>query len=256
MAALTLALHFVRREIRNRYLGSFSGGLWALLQPVIQLAVYSFFFIRVLKVPIPPGVTAGYVPFLLMGLWPWNAFAESLARSCTAVQDNAALIGKVAMPSEVLVVASVAATFVVQLIGFVMICVVLRLFSVPIDVLHLPLAMLEFAQLFVLALGIALMLASLQVFVRDLAAALPQILMLWMFASPVFYSRQSIPEQNRGWLDWNPGTNYTQTFRAVLLGSGDASLAGSGQALVVASVVFALGMTMFKRLKPHFEDFL
>ncbi|MEP6483190.1 MAG: ABC transporter permease [Rudaea sp.] len=256
MSALRLALHFIRRDIRNRYLGSFSGGLWALLQPLIQLAVYSFFFIRVLKAPIPQDSAAGYVPFLFMGLWPWNMFAESLVRACTAIQDNAALIGKVAMPSEVLVIAAVASTFIVQTFGFVAICVVLKLFGEPIHLLFLPLAIAEFAQFFLLAFGIALIASSLQVFVRDLSSALPQLLMLWMFASPVFYGRQSIPERYRFWLDVNPVTHYTETFRALLLGSGEVSLLGSLSALVVALIVFALGMTMFRRLKPHFEDFL
>jgi lipopolysaccharide transport system permease protein len=256
MPALNLALHFIRREIKNRYLGSFSGGLWALLQPLIQLAVYSFVFVRIFKAPLPEGSTVGYVPFLLMGLWPWNALAESLSRSCTSMQDNAALIGKVAVPREIFVVSTVAATFIIQVLGFFAICIVMKIAGVPIDLLMMPLAILEYVQLFVLALGLALLLASLQVFIRDFAPALPQLLMLWMFASPIFYSRQSLPEGYRHWMDWNPFAHYTESLRAILLGSGTVSLTESAVALVVALIVFALGMTIFRRLKSHFEDFL
>jgi lipopolysaccharide transport system permease protein len=256
MPALGLALHFIRREIKNRYLGSFSGGLWALLQPLIQLAVYSFVFVRIFKAPLPEGSTVGYVPFLFMGLWPWNAFAESLSRSCTSIQDNAALIGKVAMPREVLVLSTVAATFLVQLAGFIAVCVVLRIAGIPVSLSLLPFAILEFVQLFVFALGLAFLLSALQVFVRDFASALPQLLMLWMFASPIFYSRESLPERYRPVLDWNPVTHYTEAFRAILLGSGSMSLMESCLSVVVALIVFALGMTIFRRLKPHFEDFL
>ena len=256
MPALGLALHFIRREIKNRYLGSFSGGLWALLQPLIQLAVYSFVFVRIFKAPLPEGSTVGYVPFLFMGLWPWNAFAESLSRSCTSIQDNAALIGKVAMPREVLVLSTVAATFLVQALGFIAVCVVLRIVGIPVSMSMLPFAILEFAQLFVFALGLAFLLSALQVFVRDFASALPQLLMLWMFASPIFYSRESLPERYRPWLDWNPITHYTEAFRAILLGSGSMSLMESCLSVVVALIAFALGMTIFRRLKPHFEDFL
>jgi len=257
MPALRLALHFVRREVRNRYLGSFSGGLWALLQPLIQLAVYSLVFIYVFRAPVPGGANApGYVPFLVMGLWPWNAFADAVGRATTVIQDNAALIGKVALPREVLVFATVMATFLVQAVGFCVITIALSLFGVSIDFLGLPLALATFAQLAVLALGFALLFAAVQVFVRDLAAALPQLLMLWMFASPVFYARASLPERYQGWLDWNPLTHYTETFRAALLDMGSISATGSLAALGVAIVALALGRLCFRRLEPHFEDFL
>jgi lipopolysaccharide transport system permease protein len=256
MPAFGLALHFIRREIKNRYLGSFSGGLWALLQPLIQLAVYSFVFVRIFKAPLPEGSTVGYVPFLFMGLWPWNAFAESLSRSCTSIQDNAALIGKVAMPREVFVVSAVAATFLIQILGFIAICIVLRLAGVPVNLLLLPLAILEYAQLFVFALGLALLLAAFQVFIRDFASALPQLLMLWMFASPVFYSRESLPERYRHWMDWNPLTHYTEFFRTILFGFGSISLVESLVSLVLALATLAIGLTVFRRLQSHFEDFL
>ena len=77
--ALNLIFHFVRREISSRYLGSFSGGLWALMQPLIQLAVYGFVWTYVFGMRPPGGADApGIVPFLAMGVWPWNAFAEAL----------------------------------------------------------------------------------------------------------------------------------------------------------------------------------
>jgi len=257
MSALNLALHFVRREVSNRYLGSFSGGLWALLQPLIQLAVYSVVFMYVFRAPAPDGAGAyGYVPFLVMGLWPWNAFAESLGRATTVIQDNAALIGKVALPREVLVFATVAATFLVQTIGFCGIVVALRLFGVPVDFLGLPLALAGFAQLAVLALGFAMLFAALQVFVRDLAAALPQLLMLWMFASPVFYARASLPARYRSWLDWNPYAHYPEFFRAVLLGGEQVGPQAQVASLLVALLVLAAGVFVFRRLGPHFEDFL
>ena len=79
MPALSLALHFIRRDIRNRYLGSFSGGLWALLQPLIQLAVYGFVFVYVFKARVPGADAPGYVPFLALGLWHTLLYATTNA---------------------------------------------------------------------------------------------------------------------------------------------------------------------------------
>ena len=256
MPALSLALHFIRRDIRNRYLGSFSGGLWALLQPLIQLAVYGFVFVYVFKASVPGRDAPGYVPFLALGLWPWTAFAEGVTRATTAIQDNAALIGKVALPRAVLVFAAVASSFLIQGLGFCAIVIALRLGGVPIDLLALPLALCGFVQLFILALGFAFLFAAVQVFVRDLAPALPQLLMLWMFASPIFYARESLPERYQGWLDFNPFTHYVEFFRATLLHSGSVGLASQAISLAVALAVLAVGYAVFRRLGPHFEDFL
>ncbi|MDR3389256.1 MAG: ABC transporter permease [Rudaea sp.] len=256
MPALSLALHFIRRDIRNRYLGSFSGGLWALLQPLIQLAVYGFVFVYVFKARVPGADAPGYVPFLALGLWPWTAFAEGVTRATTAIQDNAALIGKVALPRAVLVFAAVASSFLIQGAGFCAIVIALRLTGVPIDLLALPLALCGFVQLFLLALGFAFLFAAVQVFVRDLAPALPQLLMLWMFASPVFYARESLPERYRGWLDFNPFTHYIEFFRATLLHSGSIELSSQAISLLLALTVVAIGFAVFRRLGPHFEDFL
>ena len=257
MSRLSLVLHFIRRDLRNRYLGSFSGGLWALVQPLVQLGVYGFVFVYVFKARAPGDGTPGsFVPFLALGLWPWTAFSESLSRATTTIQDNAPLIRKVAMPREVLVCAAVASTFLLHALGFCAIAVALRMFGVPIDLLLLPLALLVFAQLFVLGLGFAFLFAALQVFVRDLAAALPQLLILWMFASPVFYARESFPEQYRAWFQFNPFAHYPESMRALLLHSGAAGWRAHALALLVALGVLATGLAVFRRLNPHFEDFL
>lgn len=256
MPALRLALHFIHRDLRNRYLGSFSGGLWALVQPLAQLAVYGFVFVYVFKAKVPGSDAPGYVPFLALALWPWTAFAESLTRATTAIQDNAALIGKVALPREVLVFAAVAASFIVQGAGFLAIIVALYVFGVPVDLTGLPLAALAYMQLFALALGLAFVFAAVQVFVRDLSAALPQLLMIWMFASPVFYARESLPEGYRGWMGLNPFTHYPEFFRSVLLHTPPRPLASDALACAGALIVLVAGWAIFRRLDAHFEDFL
>ena len=133
MPLASLTLRFIDRELRNRFAGSFTGGLWALIAPLIQLAVYAFVFVHILNARVPGADAPGYVPFLFAALWPWNALAESLVRSTTVVQENAALIGKIALPREVLVLASVASSFIVNFAGFVAIVVVLALAGKGID---------------------------------------------------------------------------------------------------------------------------
>lgn len=253
-----IAVHFVRRELRNRYLGSISGGLWALLQPLMQLAIYSFVWAYVFKMRLPGGDAspAAIVPFLALGVWPWNAFSEAVMRSATAIQDNAGLIGKVAFPRGVLVLAAGSASFLLHGIGFIVVVVVVELLGIPLQLAHLPLALLAFALLFVLALGFGYLFAATQVFVRDLSQVLGQLLPLMKFTAPVLYSRDFLPERFRAWLDWNPFTFYPEYLRAELLGMGSVGIGTQLGAVGLAFAILVIGYAVFRRLDPRFEDFL
>lgn len=253
---VALTLRFIRRELGNRFAGSFSGGLWAVMQPLLQLAVYSLVFVHIFKARVPGADAPGYVPFLVTALWPWTAFAEAILRSTTAIQDNAALIGKVALPREVIVVASVCASFAIHISGFVAIVVILGLTGQGVSLGMLPLSLVLYVPLFALALGIALVCASIQVFVRDLIQALGQLLPLLMFGAPIFYDRTLLPERFRAWLDLNPFTFYAESFRALLLHHGSVDAVHVGMALAAAILCLLFGHWLFRRLDAHFEDFL
>ncbi|MBS0591437.1 MAG: ABC transporter permease [Proteobacteria bacterium] len=253
-----ITTHFIRRELRSRYLGSLSGSVWALLQPLMQLAIYAFVWTYVFKMRLPGDDAAqtAIVPFLALGVWPWNAFSEAVMRSATAIQDNAGLVGKVAFPHGVLVVAASSASFLLHGVGFAVVLMVIELLGIPVRFVMLPLALLAFAMLYVLALGFGYLFAATQVFVRDLSQVLGQLLPLMMFTAPVLYSRDFLPERFRSWLDWNPFTFYPEYFRAKLLGIGSVEISAQIVALCVALGVYVLGRMVFRRLTPRFEDFL
>lgn len=255
-AILELALQLARRDLRNRYLGSFSGGAWALLQPLVQAAVYAFVFGYVFRQRLPGADAPGYVPFLVVVLWPWTAFAEAVTRATTAIQDNASLIGKVALPRAALVLAPVLASFAIHGVGYLALLIVMLLLGAGVAPAGLALMLPGFVLLFLFALGFALLLSALQVFVRDIAPALPQLLMLWMFLSPVFYGRYVMPEALRPWFDFNPMTGVAEYLRFALLGMPLPGARALLVSLLAAAVVLALGMFAFRRLQRHFEDFL
>ncbi|UXI67777.1 ABC transporter permease [Tahibacter amnicola] len=256
MQALALALHLARRDLKNRYLGSFSGGAWALVQPLVQLAVYAFVFGYLFKARVPGADAPGYVPFLVVAMWPWVAFSEAVTRATTAIQDNASLIGKVSLPRPALVLAPVLASFALHGAGFVALLLVLAAAGTGVHLSGLLLALPALLLLFALALGISLLLSAMQVFVRDIAPALPQILMLWMFISPVFYARDILPEEYRSWMDFNPYSVFVEYFRFALLGMPPPG--ARGVVVGVAAVLLAVvtGYAAFRRLERHFEDFL
>lgn len=256
MATVALSIRFFRRELSNRFTGSFSGALWALIQPLLQLAITSFVFIYVLRVRLPGADTLGFVPFLATALWPWNAFQEAVLRSTMAIQENAALIGKVALPREVLVFASVGTSFAIHIVGFIAVMLVLAALGHGIQLAGLLPALLLYIPLMALAMGLALICAAVQVFVRDLAQGLAQLMPLLMFSAPVYYDRAQMPERFRGLLDFNPFTFYAESFRALLLNHGTFDFRHLLIAAAVAACVLLIGHSVFRRLDPHFEDFL
>ena len=256
MSRLVLAAHFIKRELRERYRGSFTGFGWALLQPLIQLAIYAFVFVQIFKARVPGAGAPGYVPFLVVGMWPWIAFSEAILRSTMAIQENSALIGKVALPREILVLAPCVASFLLHSAGFVAILLVLAVSGQGVMLSHLPLALLLYLPMFAYALGISLMLSAFQVFVRDLVQIVGQLLTLMMFAAPIFYDRANLPERYQGFLDLNPFTFYVEGMRNLLLGYGEFPWRGLPIALAVAGLTLAVGHWLFRRLDPHFEDFL
>jgi ABC-type polysaccharide/polyol phosphate export permease len=256
MSTLRLALHFARRDFRNRYLGSFSGGLWALAQPLLQLAVYAFVFVQVFRQRVPGADAPGYVPFLVCAMWPWNALAESLQRGTLAIQEHAGLIGKVAVPRLALVLAPVIASFAVHGVGFVLIAMVLWAGGWGIDPWGLLLALPLLVALMAFAAGLVLMLSTLQVFVRDIASALPQVLMLWMFLSPVMYGRDMAPPRFQPLLDANPFSAFAGVFRFALLHQPLPTAGALAWAAAWLALVLLAGTFVFRRLQPHVEDFL
>lgn len=257
MNVAALTWEFTTRELRARFLGSFGGLFWAILQPVLQLLIFAFVFVKVFHARIPGADAPGYIAFLAVALWPWTAFADAVLNATRAIEDNAALIGKVALPRVILVISRVCASFSVHIAGFIAIVLLLSLHDDHVRVLSglLP-ALLLYVPLFALALGCAFAFAALQVFVRDFVQLLGQSLPLLLYCAPVFYDRSIVPAPIQPWLSLNPFTFYAEAFHALVLGHGSITAISLLAALAVAALALLGGYRLFRRLDRHFEDFL
>jgi ABC-type polysaccharide/polyol phosphate export permease len=251
-----LLRHFVLLELRKRFLGTVGAGLWAIAHPLLQLAIYSTVFAVIFQARVPELPDAPFAVWLALAFWPWIAFAEAVQRGAAVVGENAALIGKVALPTELLPTATTVASFLVHGLGYLAVLLVLALLGQPLRLWLLPLALPLFVGLLVLAHGVALLVAALSVFLRDVAQLTTQLLMLGFFLTPIFYSRSMLPEAWRPWLDLNPMTAYVEGFRALFLDLAPPSTLAIGMS--VAGTLFAAiaGRILFRRLARHFHDYL
>jgi lipopolysaccharide transport system permease protein len=251
----------VRRELKGRYLNSAFGGVWAVLNPIVMLVVYTFVFSGILpgKVPVTsmPAETAeshfAFALYLFCGMIPWLAFAEGLHRSTSIVIENSNLIKKVAFPSEILPVYVVLYTVVNEAIGLGLLIVASVIFfqKLSIFVVFYP-VLLALKLLF--SFGIAYFFAGFNVFVRDFSHVIGLFLTLWMFLTPIFYFRETIPEHLRWLLALNPMYHLINGYRDVFLNARMPAAESLAIFLAFALAVFAGGYLFFLGTKHKFAD--
>ncbi|HBD19374.1 MAG TPA: hypothetical protein DC063_04305 [Arenimonas sp.] len=245
----------LRRELEERYRGSLLGAAWLVLLPLLQLAVLALVFGALLPARATGGGELPYAAFLALGLWPWNLLANAANRGVTALTDNAALIGKVAVPHGLYVDSRVAASTLIDLGGFVLVLLALLAFGVPLAASGLPAVLAALGVVAVLALALARLLAVLQVFLRDIAAVTGQGLVLLFFLTPVLYDRAVLPAAVAPWLALNPMVVPVESVRAAFSGL-PVDWAALATCALAAALLLLAAQTLLRRGRAHLEDFL
>lgn len=252
----TLLRQFTLRDILARYRGSYLGVFWSLLRPLGMLTVYVVVFGFILQPQLGSDAGASKLDFVLSlfcGLILFDFFAEVIGRAPTLVLSRPQFITKVVFPLEVLPLSAVAAALLQMVISFVPFFggILLVRGSIPATAALLPLVLVP---LICFALGLGWLLSSLGVFVRDLNAAVPLLLVILMFASAIFYSLNSVPLQFRFFFDLNPMAALVDDARSVAL-LGRTPAWGRFAAVCAAGVVVAVsGYAFFMRTKRGFAD--
>ena len=249
-----LLVNFFRRELTTRYLGSITGLAWALLHPLALLAVYHFVFTTVFRTTGFAGQS--FLAFVAVALWPWLAAQEGLQRGTVSLAGYSGLIRKIAFPHEIVVYASIAATLALQFAGYVAVLIVLLVAGEPIHIEGLILAVPLWIVMAITVTGLALLLGALQVFVRDVEHVLMPLLMILMYLTPILYPLALVPDALRPWVAVNPFSWLVGRLRDCLLDGKLAVEWSDAIAVVVALLVFVAGRAVFRRLSPHFEDFV
>jgi len=211
-----LLYFLVWRDLKVRYRQTLLGGAWIALQPLAATAIFAVVFGRLIRVP-SDGVP--YPLFAFAGLVPWNYFAGSVSRGGTSLLNNAALITKVYFPRVVVPMASVLNGLVDGGVAFAVLVGLTFYYGVPLGpgLLALPLFVALAAAA---ALGVSVWIAALGVRYRDVNHALPFLLQVWMYATPVVYPVSLLPERWRLVAALNPMVGVVEGFRWAILGTG------------------------------------
>jgi lipopolysaccharide transport system permease protein len=240
------------RDVRVRYKQTILGAGWAVLQPFLQMIVFSVIFGGLLKVPTDNDIP--YTLFSFTALVPWGLFGAVLGTTASSLTSNAGILNKVYFPRLLIPLAGAAARLVDFGVAFVILLGMVLAFGIPLtlNIFWIPLFLL---LLLVSALGFGLWLGAINVYIRDVQMIVPFIISLWEFASPVVYSAQEIPEAWKAVYALNPMAGVLIGFRWCLLGTaapGPEIIAS----IVVALAVFFTGMMVFQRVQRTMVDIL
>ena len=239
-----------RRDIQVRYRQTVLGVAWALIPPVVTASVFAFVLGRVAHVP-SDGVP--YLLFAFSGLVPWQFFAVALSQSGNSLVTNQSLITKVYLPRMIVPLAAIVACtpdLGISLALLVAMIVQSRL-SVGQSILALP-PLLALLATFLVAAG--LLTSALNVEYRDVRHAMPVLIQLWMFLTPVLYPSTIVPDAWQWVLGLNPMATVVDGFRWALFGTPPPSVTRSLLSTGVALSALAIGVFWFRRTERYFAD--
>jgi lipopolysaccharide transport system permease protein len=234
------------RDVKVRYKQTLLGAAWALLQPLLLMLIFTFFFARIV------GIDSGGVPypiFAYAGLLPWTFFANAVVNGGNSLVGSTNLITKVYFPRMFIPAAAVGAGLVDFAVAFGLLVVLMIYYGVGLQwsLLLLPVLVVHTT---LLALAVGMLMSAFNVKYRDIRYALPFMIQVWMFASPVIYA---VPDSWRWLLSLNPMTGIIEGFRAALFSQPLDALA-LGLSAVITLCLLVCSAFVFTRMEKSFAD--
>lgn len=241
------------RDLKVRYKQTALGVTWALLQPLVNMIVFTVFFGNFAAIP-SDGLP--YPVFVLLGLTFWGFFSNSLSKAGNSFIENEQLVKKVYFPREILTFSSVVTSFVDFLISLTMLAVVIIYYSLSVNILFIALLLLGIIVTAVSSAGLGLFLASVNIKYRDVRYIIPFFLQLLIFISPVIYPLTIVRSSFQYALALNPMTGVIDSLRSSLVSGSITHPDMLIISIVTAALSFLLGLAYFRRTERYFADII
>ena len=240
----------VVRELKVRYKQTFIGVSWVLLQPLVTMLIFTVIFGGLAKMPSD---NVWYPVFALTALLPWTYFSQAVTRAGAALVGNANLVSKVYFPRILLPFSMIVAPLVDLALSLLLLFPLMLYAGIPLTwkVITLP-VFVCFAML--TAMGISLFISAANVKYRDVGHAVPFLIQIWMFVSPIVYPVSLVPERWRWLYGLNPMAGVIEGFRWALLGQTVPDVAVMTVSTLVFLVVLIAGLMYFRQMERQFAD--
>lgn len=238
----------VKKDIGGKYKHSFLGVLWSFVNPLLQIAVYAIVFPLIMKNSIE-----NYTVFMICGLIPWTYFSTVLNRASFVIIENGNIIKKVYFPREILPLSLVTSETVNFLISCALILAFVLFSGMGISIYILAFPIVLITQ-YIILIGLSLIFSSVTVFFRDLQHFISVILQLFFYATPIVYSVESIPEEFRWILYFNPMTYIIDGYRAIFYEKTMPNIKMLGIIALVGIAITIIGYLIFNKLQRKFAE--
>lgn len=250
---LTLVINLFKVSLRDRYLGSGLGPLWAVINPLILLSIYTLLFSFVFQARMP-GMSGGdsYINWFICGFVPMLFISDSFNIAATSIIKNASLVKNIVFKVEYLPIADTIVAMVPFGIGLTFL-LFLIIFNHSYLSWHSVLILPMIIAQCIFLCGIAYYISATGVFVRDIAQLLPPFVMLITFGTPIFYPIEAMPDSIQRITFFNPFYQFIQAYRDILIFHRNPDLLGCLYVTVLAVAIFASGNFYFNKLKSYFH---
>lgn len=240
----------VKKDIGGKYKHSFLGVLWSFINPLLQILVYALIFPLVMK---NGGSYKDYTVFMVCGLIPWAYFTTVINRASFIMIENGNILKKVYFPRSILPLSLVTSETINFLVSCIIILafIVIKGFGISKIILFFPLVLLI---QYVLLLGIALIFSAVTVYMRDIQHFIGVVLQLLFYATPIVYSIDTIPENFRWILKWNPMTYIIEGYRAIFYNQTMPDLKSLGVLGIISIIILIVGYLLFNKLQKRFAE--
>ncbi len=246
-----LLVFLVWRDIKVQYAQTVLGAAWAVVQPVMTMLIFTLVFGRLAKIP-SDGVP--YSVFTLAALIPWMYFSNAFSAASASLVNSSNLITKVYFPRLIIPIVSILS----GLVNFAVACVVLAImmlwYRVTPSWVAIPMIPALLLLMILTATGVGCWLAAIYIQYRDVRHIVPFIVQIWMYVSPVVYPLSLVPERYRTLYALNPMAGIIQTFRVVLLRTGEIPWGTLGISTMVGVALFVSGALYYRRTEHLFAD--
>jgi lipopolysaccharide transport system permease protein len=237
------------RDVKIRYKQTILGALWAIIQPLFTMLIFTLFFGNL------AGIASDGIPypiFAYAGLLPWTFFSNAVTSSGNSLVGNSNLITKVYFPRIIIPTASVVSGLIDFAIAFVLLVFLMFYYQIglSINILILPFLVILTS---LLAIGIGMWFSALNVKYRDIRYALPFLIQLGMFATPIIYPTSLVPEKYRWLMALNPLSGQIEAYRSAFFGKPFDWLSLGISALITFAILIYSAYN-FKRMEKHFAD--
>lgn len=244
----TLSIH----RVKVRYKQSMLGILWAILQPLAVMLIFTFVFSKIARMP---SEGAPFAIFAFTALLPWTYFAGAVANATTSLTSHAQFVTKVYFPREILPITYVAAALFDFLVASTLLVPLMIYYRVSLTINALY-AIPIIVVLSCFALAVSFLFSATQIRFRDLGVAVPLLLQVWLFASPVIYPLSSVPQRIRPFYMLNPMVGIVENFRQVILKGAALDTSSLLFDAVIAVILLVLSYFYFKWIEATMADFV